>query len=199
MANANIARGLVPVAHMSGAPYNGAARLYYVPSTYGTALFVGDPVIIVTASSDANGIQTVQRATAAGGAYMIGAMVGVASAGDPPVVNTFDRFTYHAASTAGYILVADDPDLLFEIQEDGDGGAMGVGAVGRNADLVSGTGSTTSGYSGFQLDSSTLATTATLQLRIVEAVQRSNNDPTLTNAKWLVRINLHSLRNATGV
>jgi len=199
MANPNLARGLIPVRHINGAPYNGAANLYYVPSTYGTALYRGDPVIHVTDASDANGIPTVARATAAGGAYMLGVMVGIAMGGDPVVAFTDEAVQYHAASTAGYILVADDPDLLFEIQEDSVGGVMTVGAAGRNADLVAGTGSATTGYSGFMLDSSTLNTTNTLQLRIRRPVVRTNNDPTLDYAKWLVSINLHSSRNLTGV
>lgn len=199
MANANIARGLLPVRYRSGQMWSGARNLYYVPSTYGTALFIGDPVIIVTDASDANGVPTVQRATAAGGAYMIGAITGMAFGGSPPVAVTRDMPVYHPASTAGYVFVADDPDLLFEIQEDSLGGVMTVGAAGRNADLISGSGSTASGYSGFMLDSSTLNTTATLQLRVEQPVRRADNDPTLDYAKWLVGINLHSKRNATGV
>lgn len=199
MANANIPRGFVPVRHRNGAPYNGAARVYYVPSSYATALYKGDPVIAVTDSSDGLGVQTVQRASAGGGAYTLGVMVGVVSAGDPNIAVTRDLPVYHPASTAGYILVADDPDLLFEIQEDGVGGVMTVGAVGRNADFIVGSGNAYTGYSGFLLDSSTLNTTNTLQCRVVEPVLRPDNDPTIAYAKWLVSFNLHSLRNLTGV
>src|SRR3990167_8968541 len=186
MANVNLARGLIPVRYISGAPYNGAANVYYVPSTYATALYRGDPVIHVTDASDTNGVPTVARATAAGGNYMIGVMIGVVAHGEPPANVLATDPIYHAASTAGYILVADDPYLLYEIQEDSVGGVMTVGAAGRNADLVAGTGSTVTGYSGFQLDSSTLATTNTLQLRIRRPVERADNDPTLDYAKWLV-------------
>lgn len=199
MANPNIARGGIPVRYRSGAPYNGARNLYYVPSTYATALYIGDPVIIVTDASDANGVPTVQRATAAGGAYMIGFITGMAFGGSPPIAVTRDMPLYHAASTAGYVFVADDPELLFEIQEDSVGGVMTVGAVGRNADLIAGTGNVNTGYSGWMLDSSTLQTTNTLQLRIEQPVRRPDNDPTLDYAKWLVGINLHSKRNLTGV
>lgn len=197
MANANLPRGLVPVRHRNGAPYNGAGRIYHVPASYGTALYIGDPVIIVTDASDANGIPTVARATAAGGNYMIGSIIAMASR--PEAVWTQDKGLYHPASTLGYVMVADDPDLLFEIQEDSIGGVMTVGAAGRNADLIAGTGSAVTGRSGFQLDSSTLETTNTLQLRIVEPVRSLENDPTDTYAKWLVSINLHSLLNLTGV
>lgn len=199
MANANIARGLVPVRYRSGQPYNGARNVYYVPSTYGTALYIGDPVIMVTATADANGIKVVQIATAAGGAYTLGPIVGMAYAGDPPIGVTRDMPLYHPASTGQYVHVADDPELLFEIQEDGLGGAMGVGAGGRNVDLIAGTGSTVTGYSGWMADSSTLQTTNTLQLRIEGPVKRADNDASLTLAKWLVGINLHSKRNTSGV
>lgn len=196
MANANIARGLIPSRFRNGAPYNGASRTYYVPSTYGTNIFVGDPLILVTVSTESSGIPIVNVATAAGGAYVIGSCVGIGQAGNPPVAITRDMPPYHQASTAGYIQVADDPEILFEVQENG---AMGIGAVGRNVDLVSAAGSTASGYSGWMLNSSTLATTATLQMRVVYPVIREDNDPTLTNAKWLCAINLHAMIRTTGI
>ena len=199
MANANIPRGLIPVRYRSGATYAGQYNIYFVPASYATALFIGDPVIPVTASADGNGIPVVQRASAAGGNFLIGSVVGVVSHGDPAVTLTRDNPPYHLASTAGYVLVADDPDLMFEIQEDGVGGAMPVGASSRNVDLIAGTGSTASGYSGFLADSSTLATTATLQLRIYRPAERPDNEPGNTLAKWLVSINLHSVRNTTGI
>jgi hypothetical protein len=201
MANVNLPRGLVPVRYLSGAPYNGAANIYHVPSSYATALFRGDPVIQVTNSADANGIPVVNRATAAGGAFITGVMVGVVSAGDPVITRTADQPTYRLASTSAYILVADDPDLLFEIQEDSVGGNMAIGASGRNVDLVAGTGSTVTGFSGFMADSSTLNTTNTLQLRVRRPAERADNSPLAADslAKWLVSINLHSLRNLTGI
>jgi hypothetical protein len=199
MANANLARGLVPVRYRSGASYNGAANVYYVPATDSTALFLGDPVFPVTDASDANGIPTVIIATAAGGNYVLGAIVGIVSHGDPVVARTRDSPVYRAASTAAYLLVADDPDLLFEMQEDGLGGVMTIGAGSRNVDLIAGTGSTVTGRSGWMLDSSTQQTTNTLQMRILRPVERPDNDTTIAYAKWLVSINLHSARNLTGV
>ena len=196
MPNISIARGLIPVRYRSGAPYNGGYNTYFVPASDATAIFIGDPVKPVTASADANGIPTVTIATAAGGAFVLGAVVGIVSAGDPVIAQTRDKTVFRPASTAAYVLVADDPELLFEIQENG---TMGVLAGSRNADLVAGVGSTNSGYSGWQLASSTLNTTNTLQLRILRPVERADNDPVSTSAKWLVSINLHAARNLTGV
>lgn len=197
MANANTPFGMRPVRHRNGAPYNGAATRYFVPASDSTALYLGDPVQIA-GSADADGIATVTRATAAGGNYMLGAVVGVdpvegAGAGGR------DSTTYRAASTARYVWVADDPDLVFEMQEDGVGGALAATNIGQNIDLIAGTGSTVTGLSAFQADSSTAATTNTLQLRLIGFAQKIGNEPGNANAKVEVVINLHQFRNITGI
>lgn len=184
MANANAPFGLWPVRYKSGAPYNGACNLYYVPSSDATALFKGDPVILA-GSGDANGVPSITRAAA--GDRISGVIVGFApkpgaTAGSVTAVNR----GYRAASEADYVLVADDYDLLFEIQEDSDGGALAVTDIGNNADLVAGSGNANSKLSGYQLDSSTKATTSA-QVRIVGLSQRVDNEVG-TNAVWLVSI-----------
>ena len=199
MANPNNARGLIPVQHISGAPYSGPGNLYHVPAGYAVALYLGLP-LVATGASDANAIPTVQVATAAGGAYTIGPMMGIADGGEPTTGITRDMVVYHPASTLQYIHVADDPDLIFEIQEDSVGGSIAMATAGtKNADFIAGAGSTTTGYSGWMLDSSTINTTATLQMRLLRGVHRADNEMASANAKWLVKINLHSLRNATGI
>lgn len=194
MANANAARGLVPYRRNTGEPYNGAANIYYVPAAVASQINVGDPVTYLTAAADANGIPSVTLASAGGSNYLLGAMVGIVNGGEPPVTVLQSASIYHPASTAGYILVADDPDLLYMVQENGN---MGATAPNRNVNLVSGAGSTY-GISGWQLNSSTLATTATLQMRVVRMLEQGDNVAG-TNAKWLCRINLNALTNTTGV
>jgi len=201
MANANTPRGLIPYRYASGAHYNGAFNVYSVPATYATNLFVGDPVV-ATGAADANGIPVVQIASAGGGAFTLGPMVGVVPAGTPQIAVTRDLPVYRQASVAAYIAVADDPNLLFWVQEDSVGGSIATATSGmKNADLVSGSGSTTTGYSGWMLDSSTIATTSTLQLRIMTALQEVDNVVGTGDsfAKWLVRINNHSITRTTGV
>jgi hypothetical protein len=162
MANVSSPLGLRPVAHRNGAPYTGAANVYYVPASDGTALYIGDPVKGVTASNDGKGIPTITKAAA--GNTLLGVVVGfVTQDGTPRLAHDP---TYRAASTACYVLVADDPELLFEVEEDDIGGAMSLGAGGRNVEWIDGTGNTTSGVSGVKADSSTLATTNTLSLRV---------------------------------
>lgn len=191
MANANTPRGFRPVRYRSGAPYNGAYNEYDCPASDGTAIGIGDPVIVNgTASTD--GTPQAIKATAAGGNYITGIVVGV-----KPV--TRDSTLYREASTLRRLHVADDPELLFEAQEDAVGGALAVTAIGGNADWVDGTVSTSTGLSAAQIDSSTANTTNTLQLRLERFVDRPDNEPASANAKVLVSINLHSRRNLTGV
>lgn len=199
MANANTPRGLVPYKYTSGAPYNGAANIYYVPSDYATALYLGQP-LIATGASDANGIPVVQTATAGNSNYIIGPMVGIVDGGNPVIAVTQGLPVYHPASTAQYILVADDPNLLFWAQEDSDGGAITVATAGtKNINLIAGAGSTATGWSGWMLDSSTINTTAALQMRIVGGLQEADNTMGIAYAKWLVRPNLSSYTNTTGI
>lgn len=191
MANSNAPTGFRPVKYRSGAPYNGAANMYFVPSSDSTALFIGDPVI-VAGSADPAGVATVTRATAASAGRISGVVVGIV-----PTNATTAAYKYRPASVDTYILVADDPDLVFECQEDAVGGALAATDVNLNADMIAASGSTVTGLSGFQLDTSTKATTATLQWRIVGFVQRVDNE-IAANAKVLVRINLPTETGAAG-
>jgi hypothetical protein len=192
MANTNSALGLIPRRYRNGSPWMGACRTYYVPASDANPIFIGDPVIIA-GSGDAAGYPTCTLATAGSAGRITGVCVGLRPGGN----GTTTPPRYRAASTAEYILVCDDPAILYEIQEDGIGGALAVTNIGQNADLISGTGSTYTGASGFMLDSSTAAVTATLQLRIVELQHRPDNDIG-TSAKWLVAINLPTETGAAG-
>jgi hypothetical protein len=60
--------------------------------------------------------------------------------------------------------VIDDPAQLFIIQCDED---LVQADIGKNADIVAGTGNTTTGQSAMELDSSTIANTAALNVKIV--------------------------------
>lgn len=201
MANPNTPRGIIPYAYRSGAVYTGAVRTYYVPAGNATALFIGDPVITLTNSSDGNGIQAVSIATAAGtglGSAILGSFAGISNnAGLITIPLLQSQPVYLPASTAAYIYVADDPSLLYWVQEDSVGGAMASGASGRNASMIAGAGSTVTNFSGWQLQSSTIGTTA-LQLHVVQALQETDNAIGV-NAKWLTYINNHPFNNTTGI
>jgi len=98
--------------------------------------------------------------------------------------------------TAGKIVadVVDDPNQLFLVQCDA---GFVAANVGNNADVVGTGGSTTSGISTMELNSSTLATTAALNLKVVGLYNDVNNDFG-TNAVVVVKINEH-VYGSTGV
>ena len=91
--------------------------------------------------------------------------------------------------TQGKIIadVLDDPNQLFIIQNDGTSAAANYG---KNADVVVGTGSTTTGVSAMELDTSTIANTAALNVKIVGLWDVPNN-AVGANAVVVVKINEH--------
>lgn len=193
MANTDNAYGLRPISHRNGAPYNGSGNIYHIPASYATAMYAGMPVV-KTGTGDTEGIPDIKVGVTGG--PITGVIVGfIARDGKTnQVVN--DNVNYSVASTESYALVCDDPDILFSVQEDSTGGALAVTNIGQNANINIGTGSTTSGLSNAQLDSSTAAATATLALKIMRLVQRVDN--AIGNyAEWEVIINDHTEAHAT--
>lgn len=199
MANVNRVNGLRPISYKNGTPYNGAVTEYFIPSGNAVATFIGD-VVVADGTGDVTGSgglgkgvrSVVQIAAGTVSAPIVGVVVGFKT--DPTNLNTPQ---YRTASTGRYVLVADDPNIVFEVQEDAVGGALAVADVGLNADVIVGAGSTTTGASGMQLDTSTKAVTATLPLRVMGFSQRQDNEVGSANAKVLVTINSHA--NANGV
>lgn len=190
MANVNRVNGFRPVKHLNGSPFNGQVNTYFVRAADATALFVGD-LVKLDGGSDAKGVRSVTQATAS--AASCGVVVGFAF--DPLDLNTPQ---YRRASTARYALVADSPDLILEVQEDAVGGALASDSVGLNSDIIVGSGSTTTGTSGMQLDTSTAATGATLPLKIVGFSTAQDNEVGNALAKVLVTINNHQFGSSTG-
>lgn len=189
MANADTPAGATPVMHRNGGPYNGSFRTYSVAAGDGTALMIGDFVKLAGTAQTLNGrvLQDVVRA--ATGDVIQGVVVGVAPA-------TQDSLVYRAASTLREIYIADDPDLIFEIQEGSSGTALAANDSGLNVDFVVAAGSTVTGRSGTQINNATEATTNTLDLHLLSPVPRQDNEIGYS-CKWLVTINRHQFSNQT--
>ena len=191
MANTDTPFGFKPVKHLNGSPWNGKVNVYYIPSTDGTAMFKGDAVKLA-GSADATGkFPTIAQAAATNA--ICGVIVGFA---DNPYVGInpdYPNLNYRPASTAMYALVVDDPFVIFEVQEDSVGNSITADMVGLATDIVVGSGSTTTGRSAMELDSSDTATAAG-QCRIMRLVNRDDNE--LGNyAKWEVLIAEHQYLN----
>lgn len=188
MANPNTKFGLRPSRTVSGSPYSGSANAYSTAAGYGTALFLGDPVkLIGTGQQIGDGTYGDVQAAATGD-VILGVVVG-------SIPLTRDSAVYREASTQRLVLVCDDPNMLFEIQETSGGTAVAVNDIGLNANFIVATGSTTTGRSGVELDNSTPPnTTNTFDLKIVGLQSRADVAQG-ANAKWLVRINRHLYAN----
>jgi len=205
MANPDTPFGLKPVRHMLGLPLNGAVKPYYIPSTYGTALFIGDPVV-KTGTANTTVVQApgvgrfgvgtlpeINRTVVgdvSGGSEATKLITGVI-VGFAPDPNNLGRI-YNPANTERIAYVCDDPFVVFEIQADG---AIPATSIGLNAVLIAThSGSTVTGLSGMELDTTSDApeANASNQLIILRAVNREDNDTTLTHAKVEVRINTHT-------
>lgn len=188
MANANRPTGLSPVS-IFGVPYAGQGNIYAIAGNFATAVAIGDPIKSAGGAS-ADGYPLVNLAAA--GETIRGVVVGLGRS--PTVLANWGNLdtTVRPASpgVVYYALVADDPNLVFEIQQ-----ADTVNAdIGDNADLVAGA---NNGYvSGYTL-SSTVGT-ATAQCRILGLVDRADNEFG-DFAKVLVKINEHELTSTVGV
>lgn len=194
MANANRPTGAASIKRFDGAPWTGRLNLYYIPSTDTNAYAIGDPVAS-SGSGSPSGVPAVTLATAgtsnairgflmtAGGTVQAGPFV------DPANLSTI---IIPATKTQNYwVGVCDDPNIMVEMQEDSVGTNLAVTDLGSNINLVAGT---NNGYvSGWMLDSSSVATTATLQMKLYALVQRNDN-AIGTYAKWLALVNNHELK-----
>lgn len=195
MANANAASGLAPVQYLNGSPWNGQARIYSIAPAYATKLAIGDPVAS-SGSADSNGVPGIVRAGSTGA--IRGVIVGLGAANETMIANpaNLDSTTRPAAAqpTTWYAMVADDPNIVFEVQEIGTGTPLTAAAVGLNGNLV--VVDANDFLSQTQLDNTGTATTATLQVKLLGLVRRIDN-AFGQYAKWLVKINNHELAAGT--
>lgn len=203
MASVSRINGFRPVKTITGAPYNGQANVYFMDSGDSTVVMVGDAVKLAGDARAATGVPTVTRCGATD--VPVGIVVGILFTGvgdkiNVPPVTDLNTPVYRRASTDRYLLVADDPNLIYEVQYAGTSVAAATitANVGLNGQFTTTAGSTTSGSSGMQLDSSGLATTATLPLKIVGFPNRPDNIPGDTYFSYYVQLNATSQSHGTG-
>lgn len=196
MANSDRPNGFTPVRHMNGNPWNGKFRMYYVPVTDGTDIFKGDTVKSAGSADSTGKYASVEQ----GGTSdpIRGVVIGFSDTPYLAADTTDLKRVYRPASTAMYLAVVDDPGVIWEAQEDGDGGNLGAGDVGSILDLVVGSGNTTTGLSGMELNSSDGGSTSTKIFMLLGLVDREENDLG-ANAKWEVFALEHELNLVTGI
>ena len=193
---ASVLAGFRPVKHMNGSPFNGQVNRYIHPAAETGAINVGD-LVILSDSDPGDMYPAVERASGTTAVVPVGVVVGF----EPNYAN-LNEGNYSAGSAKRVVLVADSPDLIFAVPQDGAGGVIGTASIGLNTALVAGSASTTAPYaSAMVLDSSAVATTGTLPFRIVGFTNSPDQDVTSTSrpAEVLVTINTHRMATGPGV
>ena len=197
MANQDTAFGLRPVGLVgSGANTTGVTE-YEIASNNTNAIYNGAIVVPLAA-----GVIDQAGDTAGGTTQALGVLVGVqyhdSTQKKPVFLNYWPGSGSVSVDTNFPVkaLVADNPNQLFVVAADATltNRATALAAVFANASLGTSarSGSTDTGKSSAQLVVSTIATTATLPLRIVGLVDDdANNDYASAGAHLLVRLNAH--------
>ena len=197
MANVNRPSGFTPVKYVGGGEWNGQANLYSIAAGYAVELAIGDPVIS-SGTADANGVPGIALAAATGA--IRGVIVGLGKTegliANPSNLDSTKRPA--ADPAAWYAMVVDDPNVVFEIQEQSNGTALAATEVGLNqVPILAAAGSYMSGWQLASASGATPATTATLPLRLL-GLSRKPGNAFGAYAKWLVKINVHELGTGTG-
>lgn len=202
MASVSRLNGFRPVKFNTGAPYTGAASIYFVPASNADVIMVGDVVKLAGDGRSPTGVPTVARHAGGATEAAVGVVVGILFSGmgdaqNVPPVTDINTPVYRRASTDSYLLVADDPNLIFEAQASASG-SFTTADIGLNAGVRATAGNTASGASGMDVDLAAKAVTATLPLKIVGFPYRPDNAVGDAFVRLYVSINNHQYKGGTG-
>ena len=197
MANIDAAFGYRPIGKVGSGVQNMGTTMYTIEDNYNTAIFKGDHVL------QSGGY--VIKGTASG-ATILGVFNGWFYIDPPSKKPTYSNYypgsinVTSAGSISGSTnidaYIYDDPYMLFEAQCDG---TLAKTDIGKNTDTVLTAGSTVNGLSKNEIDDSTEATTAGLQVKIIGITKDpENDDASSANANWYVMFNEH-VKLGTGI
>lgn len=202
MANTSRIKGFEVVGNLKGAGAVGQMHVYYVASA-ADEILKGD-VVKLGGTATSGGIPTADLCGA--GDVPIGVVVAVVNPKldvdgkmtTGSVTLDLPAVTQIAASGAGYILVADDPDVILEVEASN--GTPAVTDFGLNASHANGTRTAATTTSPAYLDFGTEATTSTLNFQIIGMPRRADNEVG-ASMKLLVRFNVHQFKSVgtTGI
>lgn len=161
MASTAAPYGLRPVNLIGGQPYAGSTRLIKINNAYAANIFYGQPV-----SVNASGVVIADTGTSNVAATgVVGVFVGCTYTDPNLKIKLFKQYwPTGTVATDAYAYVVDDPDVVMQIQADD---AVAQTALGANIGFSTFSGDTATGNSNTSADVGSLATTATLPLRIV--------------------------------
>jgi hypothetical protein len=190
MSNQSRAFGLRPIGKV-GQNRDAQGQSEYSIAASATAIYFQDPVKAL--SSGTIGV-------AAAGDTLLGSLNGVFFTNQTTRKPTWTN-SLQANNTAPDILgyVADDPYERFEIKAN-NSGSQPQSNVFNNANIVYAAGDSANYVSAVRLNTSTVNTTNSLQLRIIGvSTQIGNNDAASAGVDYIVNINNHFYKQTTGV
>jgi hypothetical protein len=190
--------GLRPIGRLDNGSLE-VFRQYPIASGYAANIAMGDIVQLV----DGGSATTIQKQSGTGDATtaidMVGVFVGC-SYTDPNTNQVVYSQLWPTGTVASDAMafVVDDPNVLFTIQADGAPSNTGD-VYGKNALLVQTAPNTSLKISRVSLDISTLATTATYPIRVIDYLGGDKGDEKGTSYPILVcKFNYHQHTSTTG-
>jgi hypothetical protein len=192
MATSAAPTGAEPVGTLSASgSFTGKVRHIKIASGYGTAIFYGDFVKLVSSG-------TVEKDTGTTSLTPVGVFMGCSYTDPNTNQKTFNQ-QFPASTAASDIMayVLDDPSVLMRMQGDA---SLAQTTLGNNVAVVQTAGSTSIGRSKNAVDSSTVATTNTLPLRIIDFVDGPTSTVGDAFTDVIVKFNVgHIYENTTGI
>ena len=201
MSSSATPHGATPVGSLVSCAYNAKVTHYKIKNAYGTSIFFGD----IVKWADDNPNTTIAKDTGTTACTPIGIFLGCAYT--DPTTGQFTPNQYFPASVASddiVAYVASDPFLIMQMQCDG---AADQDDLGKNCAIVQTAGSTAIGRSKVAVDISTVATTSTLPVKIIDFIDGPDSAIGDAYTDVLVVFNSqsafgtggHQLLNATGI
>ncbi len=208
MANANTPFGLQVLRAGGVYDFNAQGNLYVVTAGDTNAMYLND-ALMVAAGGDANGVPAITKNTAGTG-LLRGSLQAILPTLYNPVslVGTaLDLEETNIPATklrAYYVVVDDDPNTMYMVQDDGiTTGNLVAASCNLNSSLTIAAGASTTSPSGTVLLSSSFATTNSLVMKLFGLVQGASGGAGAGNAfgayaKWQAKINASDMAAGVG-
>jgi hypothetical protein len=188
--------GLEPINRVDGMPYAGAIRQIPITASYGTAIYNGDIVKLVTGGTvekSAIGANVTAQPT-------LGVFVGCQYVNSSSQTVQAQYYPTGVTSAIAYVVL--DPQAAFKVAVTTSGNTSVVtsvtrAVVGTNMEIATGAGSNITGNSGLSVVSGSAANTAILPVRVIDVVPETAINAT-NFAEVIVKLNQPQLEVTLG-
>ena len=176
--------GLDPINRFDGMPYAGATQLLPIASTYNTAIYNGD-IVLVSGGTIKKSAVTTDSTTDKANNATYGVFMGVQYVNSQQQTVQAQYYPGNTSATSAVAYVVMDPAAEFKVAVTYSGNSTmsstTAAAVGTNLAIVQGTGSATTGNSGLSVaaPAAGLGNAAALPVRVVAVIPATAANATL--------------------